>query len=207
MTKSSVITDYSKVADNELDNLAQSVYNALNPNPNFTWAANDMPDLQTGITTYRTNLDAAESGDTKDVAIKNDSKKKLAGQLHSIALEVNKQANGDVLKLKSSGLTLAKDNTKVGVLPKPMGFTVSSGDNSGDILCTVDANSDAYTYNFYSAMVPSPASMADWRLTPSTKHKKNISGYTPGKQYEFKCAYQGTEDALIFSEPLFIFAQ
>jgi hypothetical protein len=207
MAKGSVIIDYGRDPDNELDNYAQSVYNALFSNPNFVWGEGVLASFLTNINDYANKLEIAKNGSTLDTAIKNAAKLVLTDQMRVLATEVNRQANGDILKLQSSGFTLAKERAKTGILPKPTGFKVKSGTNSGDILCDVDANTDADMYFFYSAPVPAPANINDWRLTPSTTRKKNISGYTPGKQYEFKCAYKGSDDALAFSDSIFLYAQ
>lgn len=207
MATQKVIIDYSKDTDFELDVFAQNVYTALNPNPNFTWGETVMPKFQTDITAYRAALEKAQNGTPADTAAKNAARKTLLETLKKIAIEVNLQADYDVLKLQSSGLRLTKGKSKVGVLPKPTGFVVRSGDNSGDLLCDVDAHPNVLVYNFYSAPAPAPAGIAEWRLTPSSTHKKNISGFTPGKQYELKCAYQGSETTLVFSDSVFIYAQ
>jgi hypothetical protein len=207
MGKPSVIIDYSKDSDFELDVFAQNVYTSLNPNPNFKWDESVMPAFQAGITAYRNALEKAQNGSPAERAAKNAARKTLLESLNKIASEVNLQSQNDLLKLQSSGLRLAKERAKVGVLPKPIGFTVKSGDNSGDLLCNVDPHPNVSVYNFYSAAVPAPANIADWRLTPSTTHKKNITGFTSGKQYELKCAYQGSEEALVFSDSVFIYAQ
>lgn len=141
----------------------------------------------------------------RGVTAKNVAKQALVDQMRVIALEINRQAAGDIIKLTSSGFTLAKEPTPKGVLPKPTGFKVERGDNSGDILFLVDANSDADRYNFYSAAVPAPENINEWRLVSSSTRKKNVSGFTPGKQYAFKCAYQATEDTLVYSDTILMF--
>lgn len=207
MSKQSVIIDYSKESDKELDNFAQGVYNSLLANANFTWAATVLPLLLTNVTTYRTKLEAARIGTAKDITAKNIAKGVLTDQLRVISGDVNRQAAGDLFKLQSSGLKLAKIPSKKGVLPKPTGFSVKTGANKGEFLFLVDAHTDANMYYFFSASTPAPANIGDWRLIPSTTHKKNITDYIPGTQYELKCAYKGTEDALVFSDSLMLFAQ
>jgi hypothetical protein len=206
MPKRSVIIDYSKEPDKELDNFSQSVYNALNPNTNFTWPATTMPALLTGITTYRTKLETAQNGTTKDTLAKNIAKQALADLLRGVAMEVNRQANSDLTKLSSSGLRLVQERKPVGVLPKPTDFAVDRGINNGDLLCTVKSHPDADRYNFYTAETPAPADINAWRLTSSSTRKVNISGFTSGKQYTVKCAYQGTDPTLVFSDPVLIYA-
>jgi hypothetical protein len=207
MTKQAVIIDYSRDADKDLDNFAEAVYKALNPNPNFVWDTKVMPLFKTNTDNYRTMLQAAQNGTSTDVLAKNLAKTTLTDQMREIAMEVNKQAGDDLIKLQSSGFILARGKSKVGTLPKPTGFKVSTGANSGDLLMNVDANMDTTTYNFYTAPVPAPANINDWRLTPSTTHRKNISGFTPGTQYAVRCAYLGTDPTLVFSDTVQIYAQ
>ena len=207
MEKSSVIISYSKLSDADLDNFSQVVYNALNGNANFTFATTILPALLTKCTTYKGKVEAAYSNNPKDIAAKNAAKADLLDTLRSMAVSVNQQANGDLIKLKSSGFVLAKTPSPRGVLPKPTGFSVKSGNNSGDLLFTVDALKEATMYFFYSATVPAPEKMTEWRLTPSTARKINVSGFVPGKQYAVCCAYKGSEELLVYSDKILIFAQ
>lgn len=207
MSKLAVRIDYTKVPDSELGPFTQSVYDALNPNEHFVWDATVMPAFQANITTYLNAYEKNINGKSADTIAKNVARINLLETLKLIASEVNLQGNKDVIILQSSGLTLVKERAKVGVLPKPSSFTVKSGDNSGDLLCSVSSNIHALTYNFYSAPVPTPAKISEWRLTPSSTRKMNISGFEPGVQYELKCAYQGTETQLVFSDSVNIFAQ
>src|SRR5665647_540940 len=193
MEKLSVIIDYSKESDSSIDNFADLVYKSLNPNLNFTWKADVMTTFKSDTETYRTKLQLAKSGNSADIAAKNAARKELLNDIHDIAMEVNLQADGDEVKLKSSGLVMAKVKAKKGPLEKPRNLKVKTGANSGDFLCSVEANADATMYNFYTAPEPAPAAIEEWRLTPSTTHSKNITGFKPGTQYAVKCAYQGTD--------------
>lgn len=207
MLKQSVLISYIKLQELELDNFSQGVYNSLKGNTNFTLETTVLPQLQTNILAYRSKLEVSVSGSSKDIVAKNNIKTILLDQLRTIAIDINRQANNDLVKLQSSGFKLAKKSTKKGVLPKPTGFNVKTGANSGELLFTTDANKDANMYYFYSVQVPAPIDINSWRLIPSTTRKKNVSGYVPGKQYELKCAYKGTEDTLIYSESILLFAQ
>ncbi|MGB4776143.1 MAG: hypothetical protein WBP45_13270 [Daejeonella sp.] len=207
MKKQTIIIDYSHEADNDLDNLAQTAFDALENNADFTFEAGVLPDLQTSINDYRFKLNQSKNGSSADKAAKNEAKEVLADQLKEVAIQVNLQADGDALKLMSSGFRLAKTGAPVGILPKPTGFSVKSGKNSGELMLSVDANKNATMYYFYTAPVPAPANLADWRLTPSTKSSINIAGFTPGKQYECKCAYKGSAEELVYSDSILIYAQ
>ncbi len=207
MKKERVITDYSRTPDNSLDNLAQSAYDKLNNNTSFTFDATVLPNLLLLIDDYKAKLDKSKKGTSTDVAEKNAAKKELTDELKAIALEVNQQADGDLVKLTASGFNLAKKAAQVGILPKPVGFAVKSGKNSGELAFSTDSHKNAVVYYFYSTPVPAPGSIAAWRLNPSTKSAANINGYTPGQQYECKCAYKGTVDELVYSDSILIYAQ
>ncbi|WP_320052268.1 hypothetical protein [uncultured Acetobacteroides sp.] len=207
MSKRDVIINYFRMSDYELSTFSQNVSKKLTGNVNFKFDAATLTMLDERTTTYVGSLVKARSGAPHDITEKNVQKELVCACLHDIAMEVNVQAKGDIVKLQSSGFNLPKEPKKKGVLPKPTKFKVASGTNKGDLLCEVNSNPDAFVYNFYSAPVPAPENINEWRLTPSSTRKKNISGFTPGKEYELKCAYQGSEDTLTFSESVRIFAQ
>jgi len=207
MLKPTVITGYSKETDLGLELLAQNVYNALNPNPDFIWDETIMPQFRADIEAYSIMLVKAINGTPADTLAKKEARSRVVNGLKKIASGVNLQADYDLQKLQSSGLRLAKAKAKVGILPKPSGFAVKSGGNQGSLLCRADCHRNALSYLFYSAPVPAPGNIGEWRLTPSATHKKEINGFMPGQQYELKCAYQGSEEKLVFSDSVFIYAQ
>ncbi|MDP4207839.1 MAG: hypothetical protein Q8928_03385 [Bacteroidota bacterium] len=207
MYNKSVITDYSRLSDKEVETLAFLIYNSLKDNPNFNWGNNEIAQLLTLSTNYRTAFEKALTGTSQDVTAKNIARKALTDFIRILGKDVNLQANGDLLKLQSSGFELSKDRSKLGVLPKPSGLKVTAGDNPGEIIATTDAFTQATVYLFFVAVVPTPASIKDWQVEMSTSHKKKISGLTSGKQLEVKCAYKGTSDELIYSDSVFIYVQ
>jgi hypothetical protein len=207
MAKQDVIIYYNRMSDSELSTFSQKISKRLTGNVNFKFDAATLTVLDEQTTKYIGFLVKSRSGAPQDITEKNVQKELVCECLRDIAMEVNVQAKGDIVKLQSSGFNLPKEPKKKGVLPKPTKFKVVSGTNKGDLLCEVNPNKDTLVYNFYSAPVPAPENINEWRLTPSSTRKKNISGFTPGKEYELKCAYQGSEEALTFSESIRIFAQ
>ena len=207
MAKNKVITDYSRLPDDELSVFSQAVYDALNPNENFIWEEGMMAQFQTKITTYRDLQEDARNGSSSDVLKKNVAKTALTDQLRYMAVEVNQQAGNDLVKLKSSGFQLVKSPSVVGPMPKPTNFTVKTGRNSGQLSFNVDACPNCRMYFFYESSVPAPESIEDMHLIPSTTHRKNVNGFTPGTQYKCVCAYQGSDEELVYSDPVYIYAQ
>ena len=202
-----VITSYAHESDMDIEAIAKSAVANLRDNSNFVWQNGEVKTLEENFANYSASLISANKGGQVEVANKNAQRKLVLGALSVIGNGVNLQANGDLLKLQTSGLTLAKLPVPVGPLPKPTGFKVVSGANSGEFLCTVDANKDASIYQFYWAAVPAPANIADWHQVSSTVRKKLMTGFTPGTQYALRCAYQGSDPSIIYSDIITIFAQ
>lgn len=207
MANAKVVIDYSTVGEGDLDNLAMDVHDNLDGNTNFTWAGTEVADLKTLTEDYAKKYQDSLNGSSADTTKKNAAKKVLLKQLNGMASVVNLQANGDKTKLESSGFTLIGDSGPVGILPKPENFKVKSGANSGDLLFEVKANTNADMYLFYTAPVPEPESMDEWRTSPSNKRKVNVSGFKRGKEYACCCAYKGSEKTLVYSDTIRIIAQ
>jgi hypothetical protein len=206
MARQEVIISYHKSSDGELSPMVSNVILKLTGNVNFKIEVERLGTTKEYLTDFDKKVVKARNGTSQDIAEKNASKKQLCDFIRNIAIDVNLQANGDSLKLQSTGFTLAKERKRVGVLDKPKNFKVKGGANQGDFLLEVDVNKNATIYNFYAAPVPAPANINEWRVIPSTSHKKNISGFTPGKEYELKCAYQGSEETLLYSDSIRAFA-
>lgn len=202
-----VIIDYSKEQDDSLDNFGQYVYNHLNGNANFTWQADVLTGFQTKITNYRVKLEASRHGSDLDIDAKNVARGELLKELRILGMDVNRQANGDYSKLLSSGFRMVKTKTPVGVLPKPTGFVVRTGRNSAEMFMEVDPCKGVKIYDFYVSEVPAPEDIEKWRRINSTRCRTYANGFIPGKQYEFKAAYKGTSEEIVFSDPIFIYAQ
>ncbi|WP_163718729.1 hypothetical protein [Mangrovibacterium lignilyticum] len=207
MTTFRVITSYSRLTDAKLGFQSQLVYDSLNANPAFVWEEGVMANFQLEITAYLSLLETVTNGNPNDVLKKNIAKKTLASDMRLLAQEVNIQAANDVVKLQSSGFTLAKNPVKVGPLPKPTNFEVTSGLNTGELFFTVDANTKCKMYQFFYTGMPATGDNGQMHQVSATTHRKNITGFTPGTQYKCLCAYQGSEDTLVYSEPFYIYAQ
>lgn len=207
MTTFKVITGFSRLNDEALDSQAHIAYDSLNPNENFSWDDDVMTRFQSEMNEYHDLLEKVKMGTSGDVLRKNMAKEALTKDMHYIAVEVNQQAQNDLVKLQSSGFPLAKTGSKVGPLPKPTDFKVSSGLNTGELLFEVEANRHSSVYLFFYAEMPAPETISAMNKLVSTTHKRNATGFKPGMQYKCLCAYQGSDTTLVYSDPIYIYAQ
>jgi hypothetical protein len=205
--KNTVIINYKQEPESSLDDLAGGVVSSLTENTNFTQMEALIERLKTALDKFRLYKEKCVDGGPSDTSLKNVAKDEVINALHDIGEEVNRQANGDLVKLKTSGLRLAKTPSTKGQLPKPTGFKVVSGPNSGELVCVTEAYAEATIYLFFIATVPAPASMTEWRQIVSTTRKNTITGLTPGTQYALRCAYKGSDPNLIYSDVITIYAQ
>ncbi len=207
MNGKTVLTGYGRLKDHDLEAQADVVNNDLPGNPNFQFDAAKVTDFQTNLTNFSAALKNCKNGTSADVLKKNVARKALLASMKYLAVEVNQQADGDTLILQSSGFVLSKVSTKIGPLPKPVDFKVQTGRNSGELLFDVDANANCLVYVFYFAPMPTTLSPVEMSKAVSTTHKVNVGNFTPGTQYKCYCAYQGTDPTLVYSEPIYIYAQ
>jgi len=207
MSKTTAVTNYSKLSDSELLTQCQKTNKSLTGNANFKFEAERLSEFSSNILRFQDGILAAKDGGVQAINSKNIARQAVLDDLRYFGVAVNLQAEGDKEKLLTSGLTLSKDHAPKGVLPKPTGFDLDAGDNSGEIVCSVNALNSARMYCFYYAEAPAPANVSEWKVVMSTTRKKKITGLTSGKKYEFRCAYKGSEDEVIYSDLLTIYAQ
>lgn len=202
-----VITNYAKLSDSELLTRAQCVHKGLTNNADIKTEPEELTKFNTNITALNNAIVAAKDGSSIAILKKNECRDLVLDDMHHLGQKVNLQANGNLEILQSSGFLLSKEPISRGVLPKPTGFKVVSGENSGELTCSVEAFAGVRVYCFYYTEAPAIEDISKWQLSISTVRKKKISGLTPGKLYTLRCAYKGTEEELIYSDPISIYAQ
>jgi hypothetical protein len=202
-----VITSYAKLSDSELLTRAQCAQKGLTNNAYIKTEPEELTKFNANITALNNAIVDAKDGSSIAILKKNECRELVLDDMHRLGQKVNLQANGNIEVLQSSGFVLSKEPISRGVLPKPTGFKVVSGDNSGELTCSVDSFAGVRVYCFFYTEAPATEDISKWQLSISTVRKKKISGLTPGKLYTLRCAYKGTEEELIYSDPISIYVQ
>lgn len=204
-----LIIDYHNVKDNDLSPFTENVLQKAINNTNFTIAKDVfITPLATHLATYQVDLGRCLGGSKLDTLKKNQSKSIVCDYLEKLAIEYSNQANGDRDKLATTGFILVKQPEKHKTPPTPTGFKVVAGEQSGELLFTVDANVITLMYYFFC----NPASEKEqdvqkWKWTSSPKRKASISGLKRGTEYGCTCAYQGSNGDYVYGPRIFIVAQ
>lgn len=207
MTKPAVKTSYTRVPDSGLLVSSQKILASLSGNLLFVWDETTLPTFKRHLDDFTEKLITAKSRNPAAICQKNMARMMLLNDLRLIAMQVNIQADGDLNMLLSSGFPACKERLPIGMLDKPTGFKVVSGSNRGELVCSVGTCSTARMYCFFYAEAPATNSVHQWNSVLSSTRKKRIVGLTPGKLYEFRCAYKGSVDDLCYSDSILIYAQ
>ena len=207
MHKNKVITGYTNYSDPNLDVAGNSAVAALTGNTHFTFVNAELTTLTSTQTAFHTKLAAVATGNAIAVIEKNDARNDLLTALRIIAIQVNLQADGDLLKLQTSGLPMAN-------LPQhhlqsaPADLSVDNG-NSGELIAKVSKspvgdNGTVFAYSLASNTVSDPEL---WTLKPVTSHTVTVKDLAPGTEYKFSAAYKGNDnDDLVWAPPVSKFA-
>ncbi len=113
--------------------LAPRVANNLKGNLFFPELEAKVADLLVQNQRYVEALSKAATGNRTDIQFANNQKVLLQELMKSICNTVNYIANGDRLKLTTTGFDLSKDFRTKNVLMPLSGFVVSAGDNAGEL--------------------------------------------------------------------------
>ena len=193
MKKQKAKIDFTRVKDSDLREIARSIVNKMTSNPNFPNPAPALPLIQIDIDEYFDALVKCHDGTKLNTVIKNDKRSVLENKLAHLGNYVNSIAEGDLVKLDSSGFPLSKIPTPVGILPAPVSFKINEGENPGEIYFDITTVKKAKGYIVIYAKVPVPEKLEDWQSKTSSMSKGYMRGLESGKQYAFMVAATSNE--------------
>ena len=202
MSENKAITNFENQKDDEIGGTAATAILALTGNADFTFTT-QLSDVVTAKATYVLKLAAVATGNSASVDAKDISKVVLETKMNVLAVEVNLQAKGDLVKLKGSGLVLAKLPSHH-TMDIPSDFKVLRGNIAGTM--EVSVAKPIYTTHgtIFAFWKPSlgatPANINDWFFRHANGHSLKITGLTPNVSYPFAAALKGMDDeALVWS--------
>ena len=193
MKHQKALTNLSKVRDNDLTEISQTIVSKMTKNEDYPNPAPALSVVQAAIIEYSDALIKCDGGTKEDTAVKNKKRATLEEQLAHLGGYVNSIAEGDLVLLDRSGFPLSKLPEPVGFLPAPENFKVTDGENPGEIYYEMKPNKRAHGYIFIYAQVPAPEKLEDWHGKTSSMAKGWIRGLESGKKYAFKSAYSSSE--------------
>lgn len=193
--------NFKRYTDGALLILAQGIAAALTGNAYFPTTDPTVAILQTTIGNYTSDLAAAALGGKNNVAAKNVTKANLIAVLTSLALDIMKQADGDLQKLVSTAFPLTKDRTPLGPLGDPQILKLEDGPLTGSLAVVISKVTGAKTYGYEYTLDPlTDASQWSSEIDNSVKH--TFTDLESGKKYWIRVVAYGTDEQETDSAPV-----
>lgn len=192
--------NFAKLSDGNLESKTHEILLLMTGNANFPTPVPALADVTAAAAAYSAALAKAGTGNRIDVADKNAKREILIGLLRSLCRYVNLVADGDATMILSSGFGISKDPQPV-VLTRPENIRVENGVASGSLLVSVKAVKGAYAY-FHEYTTDATMAPGSWVSTTGTTSKMQFSNLQPGTIYFCRVGAVGTNNQLLYSDPV-----
>lgn len=193
--------NFKAYTDGALLILAQAIVLALSGNIFFPVLSPSLANLQTAINNYSDALAAAAQGGRNNVVVKNARKADLIKVLTSMALDIMKIADGDIIMLTSSAFPLSKDRIPLGPMENPQILKLEDGPVSGSLKVTIGKVKGSMNYGYEYTLDPlTDASVWESEIDSSIKH--TIADLEAGKKYWVRVVAYGRNGQETYSDPV-----
>jgi hypothetical protein len=194
--------DFASYSDNALLVLVKACLLALTGNIFFpTLTDPSLAEFQTSVNAYDAALAAAADRSKNNVAAKDARKAELVNVLIRMALQLMKEADGNLEALVSTALPLYKTREPRPPIGIPDIHSIENGLNSGELDVKVFSLSGARTFIYQYTEDPLSASSV-WTSLNSTRTKQTITGLQVGKRYWIRIIAYGTNNQMTISDPV-----
>jgi hypothetical protein len=201
MKTPSLVKDYTKLSDVNLDFRAQAIIVSLTGNGYFTVTVPPLASLIATKTAYSTSLNNAVSGDKTAIALKNQAKEELLMMIKMLALNLESQAAGNRAMLVSTGFELASEGENVPPIHAPTNFVMLEGINKGEIKFSVKGVPRAISY--IHQYTPDPLTESSiWISKASSLREHTFTGLTSGVRIHGRVAAIGRKNQEAYTEVL-----
>lgn len=195
----SLIVDYSRLSDAQLDTIAQGVITALNGNPAFPTTNPPIDQFATTKNNFSISLSKSLGGDRTAIAVKNQCRADLLVAMRLLANDIEALCAGDRAKLVSSGFELTSDGDSVPPLAAPADFKITDGPSKGELKFSCKKVPQAVSYIFeYTENEVTENSK--WTSKSSTSKECVFSGLRSGARIYGRVTAVGRKDQETVSE-------
>jgi hypothetical protein len=190
---------FTRLADDQFDNKAQSIIAALTGNANFPTPNPTLASITTELTAYQTAL-AVQPGQARDAQVAA-TRGALATSLERLARNLESTANVTDPMLATSGFDLRKSPSFTGdAVAAPGNVRLKQTGVSGVVQVMCDAVPRASAYELQYTQNPNDGPWTDGGTFASTRGI-GITGLTRGKDYWARVRAVGTAGPGPWSDP------
>lgn len=185
--KAKALYGFSKMKDDELMVIANTIVGAMTNNSNFTNPTPDLADLQLVLDDFASKLVAARKrGSPEDTAIKDEARIPLTDVLRQLANYVNGVARGQLSTVLSSGFPTNAPATISQVPLAVEGVKLRDGRQSGQARLDFASQAKVLLYEYTYRKVAVPEEEWSDRLTTTSSQINIIAPLEVGVIYEVR---------------------
>jgi len=206
MGDAKVSTNFStgKYTDTGLSTKTSYVVEKMTGSTSFANPTPPLKEVTDANNAYIGALGKVEYGSKEDTVIKNNLRAALVVLLKLLADYVQTTSNGDEAIILSSGFDVNRKPSTVGILDKPVNFSVKPGKNKGSMTVGCDKVDSANYYEIEYTEAPVTATSV-WRQHTSTKSKTDMDGFISGVEYAYRMCGAGSNPARVWSDIIYSF--
>lgn len=198
MRVSSLIKDYARLKDAELNLKAEEIILSLTGNVNFPETNPTLAEFTTVKEAFSTAWGNSLDSGRSSIALKNQAKLDLVNSMRFLAINIESIAKGDKAKLLTSGFDLAADGDNPQELTPPTSFVVSDGVNPGELKCIAKGARNAISY-IHEYTVGEITSESVWVSRPSTSREYVFKGLKSGDRVYCRVIAVGRRGQEVYS--------
>ena len=181
----------NKAREANLVSIIQGVLTNLEGNLHFPNLDPALPVIAAALTDYQTAIAEGLNGGTDRTLAKKHKRAVLVGLVRELAYQVQKECQGDLGILLSSGFPTHKPvRERAGILAAPVAVRLTLGERSGDLEASTPPVAGAVTYDWIISAVANPDVPVQTKR--STAAYTTFSGLTPGVLYQVVVCLIGT---------------
>lgn len=184
---------FTKLSDENLLILAETVMGAISSNPYFPNPEPSLDEVEPVLEDFREKLATARRrGSPYETAEKNAAREIMERKLSELAFYVNKTAQGNLPVLLSSGFEVSKFRRSVLPPEKIWNLRVTDGSNSGQMVLNFDPQIGTRLYEFRFTDEKDEHGELLWnKKTVRTSSSRNnlIQNLVPGRIYFLSARY------------------
>lgn len=207
MSINKIVTNFTGLTDNSLRLTINIGLAGTVKGKNWKFINGELVDATKASEDYDGALTGLSAGTSISVEIKKGLRTILENKANILTTEINVQANGDLILLKSTGFPLAKlhDHLYMGDV---INFQVIRSIIGG----TMDLSVDKPNHNDYGTLFaywdpdlgPAPEDINEWFHRHTNGHSRSIKKLKIGKTYPFSAAYIGNDaDDLLWADVVY----
>jgi hypothetical protein len=189
-----ILLSFVRFPDPRLLSFTDNLIAKLTSNPNFPTVDPALSVITAALAAFRNAVNTMKQGGTQATKARDAARNALIALLRALVLDIQKQSQGDPVKMLSSGFDIYTNSNAQYELDQPVIIGIENG-ASGQVILHVTPLDGARCYEIQFC---GPDGV--WKSAPSCSQARTIPvpGLTPGLMYQFRV--RGVGGATGFSD-------